>query len=528
MRIDVRTDPLGGSPLSRAIQAGNAPARWLADVPAGSRAWAAHLSAVAAGARTGWLDELAPALGEHGEALVRRAITGGGALVTTGQQTGLFGGALLTLVKALSAAALARTLEQQAGTAVVPLFWAATDDADFAEAATTWVPSTGGARELRWTHAPPAGTPMAAAPLGDTGELRRLLRHACGTVADARLLDAVDAAYHAQATAGAAYVAVLRAVLEPLGVAVIDASHPALRAAAQPLLGQAAARASDLAALLHGRAEDIVAAGHQPQVSEVPGLSLVFEDQSGIKRRLPVAEAPGWTESGALGATVLLRPVLERWLLPTAAYVAGPGELAYFAQVSVVAESLGVPAPVAVPRWSATLVEHGVQRLLDRLGITMEQVRDRERTLATLARRQLPATVSQALASLRTTVQATTASLAGAPDLPVDRAVVDGFARDMQSRLDRLERRAAAAVVRRDTELSRDIGTVHGALFPGGIRQERRLSFIPYVARHGVALLDAMLDAATDHATSIVGTTRTAVVDGTRQPAAGAGPLAHG
>ena len=59
--------------------------------------------------------------------------------ITTGQQPGLFTGPLYTVFKALSAIALADRIERERGVPVVPVFWVAGDDHDFAEANHAWV-----------------------------------------------------------------------------------------------------------------------------------------------------------------------------------------------------------------------------------------------------------------------------------------------------------------------------------------------------------------------------------------------------
>jgi hypothetical protein len=75
----------------------------------------------------------------------------------------------------------------------------------------------------------------------------------------------------------------------------------------------------------------------------------------------------------------LLRPVIERAILPTVSYIAGPGEIAYFAQVSAVAAALDLDAPMVVPRWSTTIVEPHVSRILSRLGIEESELAEPHR-----------------------------------------------------------------------------------------------------------------------------------------------------
>lgn len=506
---EVCTEPLGGSALARAYAAGEAPPEWFPAAVRDPDGWRDRVRATAAefSARR-WLDPLWPAIMPHGAAAerLRRVSEQGGVLVTTGQQPGLFGGPMLTWVKALSAIALADEMERTTGVPAAPLFWSATDDADFEEARGTWLALPGGAARVAIEEAPPAGTPMSAAPLGDVSAQLDMLLRACGSAAYAPAIDAVRASYADGTTIGGAYTALLRTLLAPLGMAVLDASAPALRAAASPLLRRVARGGVSVAEALAARGRAIEAAGHRPQVAEVEGLSLVFAYEAGRKRRLTLAEAASVGDDVPLGATVLVRPVVERALLPTVAYCAGPGEVTYFAQVSAVAEALGAEQPHPVPRWSATIIEPHVARALERTGVRPEQLVDIHAAEGRLAREALPVGVSEAIATLRQAVQSTTERLAsvGAALLPPPAAEASG--RAVLQRLDRLERRYAAAVKRGGTERLRDLRLAHGALWPTGARQERALNFVPLLARHGPALFDAMLAEATAHARMLLGT----------------------
>src|SRR5262249_5767450 len=205
-----------------------------------------------------------------------------------------------------------------------PVFWAATDDADFAETAGVWVATDAGAEELRLADKPAAGTPMAIAALGESvAPLVERLRAACGSSPHSSYLDAALRAYTRPGTpGGGAYVALLRELLEPLEIPVLDASHPAFLARVRPILEQASLAGESIAHAVRVRTDAIRAAGYHPQVEEVAGLSLVSITENGIKRRLPLAEAASIRdrafENAHLSATVLLRPVVERAILPTA------------------------------------------------------------------------------------------------------------------------------------------------------------------------------------------------------------------
>jgi uncharacterized protein YllA (UPF0747 family) len=278
--------------------------------------------------------------------------------------------------------------------------------------------------------------------------------------------------------------------------------------AAQPFLRRAALDAAQVERAVAARDEAIRAAGFTPQVDAVPGLSLVSLTADATKRRLPIAEAAALDRDvlhadAFLSTTVLLRPVLERVLFPTAAYLGGPGEVAYFAQVSAVADALQAPRPLVLPRWSTTIVEPRVQTILDDFGLDVEAFADPHAVERRVARARIGDETDSALASMRSDLANHLERLRASAATIVSNDVIDGVRRNIEHRLERLERRLAAGVKRRDAEVMQRIGTARGALFPHGVRQERKLAWIPLLARHGQPLVDRMIDAARAHARSL-------------------------
>jgi len=508
------TDALGGSALSRAVQAGTLDAGVLPAIPGGVDGWRDRARAAAAAAGTGWLEALRGAFGPAGAGLARleRVARAGGVVVTTGQQAGLFGGPVYTWSKAVGALALADAIERETGVPAAPVFWAATDDADYAEANHTHVVVHGALHRLE-THAEPAaGTPMASTPLGDVGGALARLREACGSMAYPPAYAAVAAAYGGAATVGDAYVHLLRALLDGLGIAVLDSSHAAVRTAGSGVLRAALTRGGEVDAALAARQAWLESHGYEAQVAHVPGLSTVFVHEGGVKRRVPLREAVAVARDAApeaLSPNVLLRPVMERAILPTVAYLAGPGELAYFAQVSAVADAVGAAQPLAVPRWSCTIVEPAVDRALARLGVGLDALHDAEALEGRVARGAIPDEVQGALDALRSAMRDGLAAL-GARDAAAEggalltSGVVEGTERQIEFRLDRLERRLVAAAKRQGSDGLRDVRLARAFVWPEGRRQERTLNFVPFLARHGEALWAGMRTGAAAHAAALV------------------------
>lgn len=507
----VITEPLGGSPLSLAVQTRRLPVDLQPPRPWTTEEWREHLRTVREGVTPQWLQALEPAMSPSGAAATKlqQVVNERGVVVTTGQQAGVFGGPLYTLAKAITAIRLADAIEKDFGVPAAPVFWGATDDADFLEASITYVADADGLHELRLTEVPPAGTPMAHAPLGETTALIEALRRACGSAVHAEYFEMARDAFSA-GTIGDAYVRMLRLLLEPLGMAVLDSSHAAVRAAARPHLQRALEKSAAVSSATTAVAKALRDAGFDPQVEDDRGLSLVFAVEKGVKRRLTVPEASVYRGTDDLVPNVLLRPLIERALLPTAAYVAGPGELAYFAQTAAVARALDVRPAVGVPRWSCTVLEPFAERALQRLNVKHHEVQDvhgLERRLATAA---MPPGVEKAWTMLENKLSDAVAALGDAVNaeqlMPVP--VIEGLERSLKHRLTRAHRRLLAAVKRREEGAKHDVMVASSALYPKGSRQERVLNFIPMLARGGDPLLQDMLMAADEHARALLAVER--------------------
>ena len=506
----VITQPLTGNPLAAAVISGSAPENWYEKIPKGSESWRERLEAVRVDANHDWLNRLSSAFDATGRAKERLEASGGGrgVVVTTGQQPGLFGGPVYTLSKALSALALADALQRNTGIPVAPVFWAATDDTDFKEASSTVVGTVGGAQLLRMDHPEPLGRTMASMPLGDISAQLEVLTRAAGSTIDTTPLELLEQLYTPQHTVGSAYVAFLRALFEPLGIAVIDASHPATRAAARPLLADALTKAADIAARISERNREIEQAGMSTQVQDVAGLSLVFGSASGGRKRVPIKAAAKQSVTDDMGPNVLLRPIVERAILPTVTYIGGPAEIAYFAQVTPIADTLGVARPAIVPRWSCMIIEPHVEKILEKLYLLPEDLRDPHEVENRVARARVPKAILDELDVTRSALDERLDALTSAVDeaqTGIGAAVTGGLRANLTRRLDRFERRLIAAAKKKHADIMTEIGTARGSLYPFGKHQERALNFVPLLARYGPGLRDEMLEEASRHATKLVG-----------------------
>lgn len=314
--------------------------------------------------------------------------------VVTGQQAGLLSGPAFTLYKALTTVRLARSLSEQ-GLPAVPVFWLATEDHDLEEVAQTTV--------LNEEYEPVAlrESGERPAPRSSVGGIRltAAITEALNTLegllppgeSRGKLLDDLRECYQPGRSWGEAFGRFMARLFRPWGVVLLDPLEEAVHRLAAPVYQQALRQAAELRQKLLARSRALVRAGYHAQVHVPEDSTLIFVARQGNRTALhqrgpefyfddsEKAAAKDW-EVGLqnrpldYSPNVLLRPMVQDTLLPTVAYVAGPSELAYFAQAQVLYESFHRPMPVIFPRAGFTLVDRRVQRWLEKYKLCVEDV----------------------------------------------------------------------------------------------------------------------------------------------------------
>jgi bacillithiol synthase len=524
--LDVLSGPLqGGGPLVRDYLAGLPQlAPFYAGHPGDRDAYRRKAAEVTARLTPAARARLAPAiepLGDAGERL-RQILAGDGFFVTTGQQPALFGGPLYTLYKIVAAIRLAAVLEPVLERPVLALFWIGADDHDWDEANHTAALDADAYVQRLEVRAAADEPPL---PLGErtwgpdiaraTAGLQRLVS---GAPFAADVLAHVGTAYTSDATVASSFAATMRYLLRDRRVAFISSAHPALRRAAAPVLRHEAANAAAHHAALQRQTDRLVALGYAAQVAlAADATNVMLLDEHGRDRLMRGSR--GWqtrrlkqalTEDAVLelidaephrfSPNVLLRPVVEGAVLPTIAYVAGPGELRYFAQIGCLFEAHGLTPPVVVPRPSLTLIDARARRLLSRLRLDPHDFRTPFQELVTsVIRRELPATATRGLERLRESLYAGYAELMAAVEQvdPTLRGPLTGARNRSLMRVNDAEKRIIRHLKRHNDVLLEQLRRAAASLQPEGAPQERVLGPLPWVARHGpgfVAAIEAALD----------------------------------
>ena len=455
------------------------------------------------------------------------ALAQGAGTVVTGQQVGLFGGALLIPFKAATAIARARQATA-AGHPHVAIFWLATEDHDFAEIDHVTFPAGKALEKLQYTQ----GDEMAAArPVGGIvidERITPLIDRALEILGPSDATDALAAAWKPGRTFAQAFADFYSKIFSAQGLLVLDASSRDFHRLGASVLRAGIERADEFHAALLERNAQLEAAGYHAQVAVTEQSSLLFliDKETGartaLKRTAPSAAEPNglWqagpqtfsttdlvaildAEPERISPSALLRPVFQDFLLSNSLIIGGPAEIAYFAQSGPLYQRiLGRQTPAA-PRMFASLIEPPVAKLLERHELQLEQVfNENASSLAQrLAARSMPIETKQKLAAAGNALDTELTTLVEwmqSQDKGLGQSA-ETAAGKINYQMNRLRTLAANFQLQKEATLGRHAETISQALVPDETLQERVHGAASYFARHGLELAETLTAKAENH-----------------------------
>jgi bacillithiol synthase len=434
--------------------------------------------------------------------------------IVTGQQAGLFGGPLFTLLKALTALKLAEQVSRDHHVPAVAVFWIDAEDHDWEEVRSCTVfdptltprsvalPARPGAEP-----APVATIALDASILDALDEVEGLLPP---TEFREPLVASLRRAYAPGVGMAEAFGRWIEEVLGHRGLVVFDAADASAKPLVAPVFARELSMPGQTVKLAALAGSDLTARGYHAQVhGHEDGVALFHLDGGrrairqheghfvvGDQQYAPQALVEQASASPAnFSPNVLLRPIVQDTLFPTICYVAGPNELAYLGQLRGVYAHFGVPMPLFYPRATATILDSAALRFLTKYKLPLEalQAQD-EAALNDLLKTQIPPVVEESFTEAADAIEAQMARVVQA--MPALDPTLEGAARSTAERMQRdlhnLHAKMIQAAKRRDETLRRQFIHARALAFPGGHAQERTIGFLSFLNQYGPALVDRL------------------------------------
>lgn len=436
----------------------------------------------------------------------------GAVAIVTGQQVGLFSGPAYTFYKALSAIRCAEETTRR-GIDAVPIFWLATEDHDLAEVNhTLWNTRNGLARYELPPNDKDAGRRVGEIVLGDA--IEPLVSAAAQTLEGPfaeQVANAIHESYRSGETYGSAFGKLLSRLFANRGLIFIDQLDPHLHRLFAGRFESAVRRSGQIRDALLSRSKELEHLGFHAQVKVTHETTLLFWSISG--RREPVRSKNGSFICGdsefssdqlleaihqqpeAFSPSALLRPVIQDTILPTAAYIGGPAEVAYMAQAQVVYRECGVGMPAILPRASFTIVEQPNARFLAQYGLDIRDLlAGPQRLRARMEQKSLP----DALAGRFEETESALRDMMKGYEEPLtrlDSTLIEALRaseRKMLHQIEQLKGKVARAENFRSGILDRHERILLDSLYPNGGLQERTHCALPLLASLGPEVLDKL------------------------------------
>jgi bacillithiol biosynthesis cysteine-adding enzyme BshC len=438
--------------------------------------------------------------------------------VLTGQQVGIFGGALYTFYKAICAVKIANLLSQKFKKNFVPVFGLASDDHDLSEV--NFIQVIDQDNQLKMIEYLPReedwGKSMSRIILSEN--IQRTIEGfdsaTFSTEFKSEILDKLKECYRKGEQITLAFGKWMTHLLKNYGLVLFDFSDQEFKRLAQPIFKREIEEAGKSTELVQKTNEELESSGYHLQVRKRAGfLNLFLHDgkreriklEKGglildkIKRRLSKEELKEILkkEPERISPNVLLKPVVQSFVFPISVYVAGPGEAGYYAQIKRMFEHLDVLMPIVYPRASLTLVEAKIRAIMEKYSISFQQLlTDTEKVINEVMKRNFPddleAKFRKTKDEIKTQINILTRDLETfEPSLKKTLKLSFG---KIDYELKELEKKVFQAHKKRNSLFTNQIYKAKANLFPDGKLQERQLNILPYLTKYGFKFIDFLYD----------------------------------
>lgn len=435
--------------------------------------------------------------------------------VVTGQQLTIFGGPMFTIYKIVTAIKKAEEFERKYKRPAVPVFWLADEDHDYEEASEFNLPVQDKIRKFFYEKesSPEARVHEIVFETSINTFIEQIKKSQHETDFTSELWSLFEQGYAKGKTFGFAFGKMILNLFSDYGVILCGTNSDTAKEITKEVLIDSVKHKNSLFKTLNDQTEALENEGYSGQV-QVHKSNLFIIDDEGNRNKLNTENDHWIDESSGVTYTdnqliariqesprkfspnVFLRPLLQSKLLPDVAYIAGPGEIAYYAQLKPLYDSFNLPMPVIIPRLSATIIESSVKRHSQKLPFQLEDYSQRIEDMEhQYIKRSNAPDIEDIFRTWTASIEeASTESIQRIQDID---STLEGTADKAKSHflndLNKVKGKVYRAVKDQEKIQISRISKVQNSLFPNRNLQEREIAFIYFMNKYGVHIWDDLL-----------------------------------
>jgi bacillithiol biosynthesis cysteine-adding enzyme BshC len=440
--------------------------------------------------------------------------------VVTGQQMVLYGGPVFTVLKALTAIQLAKKYERELNRPVVPVFWLADEDHDIEEISQFSLIKRDEIIKCSGSFGEP-GKRVGEYSLKEVHhQLRSCVKNGLiDTDFSEDLWKILDYSYSEKHSVAEAFGIFLQKLFGKHGLILAGSNDKLLKSFSKSVLTKSVIKADDVSDRLKENTKHLEKLGYHGQV-HLNNSNIFYISETGHRLKIQYDGEVWFIDNSNMrwssdelireindnpnqfSPNVILRPVLQDRILPTLSYVAGPGEIAYYAQMSGIYDYFEQSMPQIVPRFSGTLIESSVERIMGKLPFNLDDYNKRIEDLESEYIEQTDQPdLEKIFGDWKQRIDSITdekKSVIGEID-PTLKNTAGKASSTYFSELDKLKGKLYKSLKQQEkTQLER-ILKIQSNLFPNGNLQEREIAFIYYLNKYGIELFDELLKSLENH-----------------------------
>jgi bacillithiol biosynthesis cysteine-adding enzyme BshC len=435
--------------------------------------------------------------------------------VIGGQQAGILTGPLYSIHKIISIIVLAKQKEAELNIPVVPVFWIAGEDHDFQEVNHIYIEKKGKVQKevypeqirekrmvsdillnrercLSWIE-------EIIATFGETEHTNALLSFLHDTVEKSSSM--VDF-----------FAYIVMELFKDEGLLIVDSADTGIRHLEKEIFLSQIAGVTEITNCVKNMQKEIVDKGFKPMIDISDRAANLFYNDPRFKERVLLEFDPkrhdfigkngavrlNYSELRQLAAefpeqlsnNVVTRPLMQEMLFPTLAFIAGPGEIAYWAELKKAFESFSLKMPPIVPRLNITLLDRSIETDLHELGLTLKEVllngteQQRQDYLASVKDRELERLFQHMKENLCENYQLI--------ENRIDKGLLPLLKKNrnlLVSQVEFMEAKADAFLAEKHEMTLNKYNRVDNSLRPLGAPQERMLNALQYMNSYGIRFL---------------------------------------